>query len=73
MPMKNKVKEFVDARGMSVYRFIKDTGIAPNTGYSLYRNSHHMPSPGVLAAICDAYKVQPSEILEWVANQQQAS
>lgn len=70
MPMKNKVKAFIDRKGITVYRFIKDTGIATNTGYSLYRNDRHMPSPGVLAAICDTYQVQPSEILEWVETKE---
>jgi DNA-binding Xre family transcriptional regulator len=68
MPMKNRVKQFVDSRDLTVYRFIKDTGIAPGTGYKLYKNSKHMPSPTVLEAICDTYEVQPNEILEWCKN-----
>jgi DNA-binding Xre family transcriptional regulator len=65
MPMKNKIKQFVDSRSLTVYQFIKETGIAPGTGYKLYKNPRHMPSPTVLEIICDTYEVQPGEILEW--------
>lgn len=36
MPIKNKIKEFVDDQGISVYRFRKDTRIAQRTAYDLY-------------------------------------
>lgn len=64
--MKNTVKEFLSARGLSVYRFIQDTGISPATGYKLAKKSSYLPSVRVLESICDAYKVQPGELLKWV-------
>lgn len=67
--MRNKIKEFVDDRGLTVYQFIKETGIAPGTGYKLYKDSKHRPSPDVLEAICDTYEIQPNEVLEWVKDQ----
>lgn len=65
MPMRNKVKQFIDAKGITAYQFIKETGIAPGTGYKLYKDPKHMPSPVVLEIICDTYEIQPNEILEW--------
>lgn len=68
MPMKNRVRSFLDARGITPYQFIKDTGIAPATGYKLAKNPDHLPSITVLQAICDRYEVQPSEIIYWIDN-----
>lgn len=68
--MKNRVKSFLEARNLSVYQFVKDTGIASATGYKLARKSEYLPSIRVLEAICDTYKVQPSELLEWVPRSQ---
>jgi DNA-binding Xre family transcriptional regulator len=65
MPMKNRVKKFLEAQGLSAYQFIKDTGIAPATGYKLAKTVDYLPSIRVLEVICDTYKVQPGEILEW--------
>lgn len=69
MPVRNKIKEFVDGRGLTAYQFIKETGIAPGTGYKLYKDSKHRPSPDVLEAICDTYEIQPNEVLEWVKDE----
>ena len=45
---------------------MKDVGVAQATAYSLYDNPHQLPSSTVLSKICDTYKIQPGEILEWV-------
>ena len=66
--MINKVKEFLDTRGVTPYRFRLDVGIAQRTAYDLYNNSGQLPSSVVLSKICDTYKVQPGEILEWVPS-----
>lgn len=66
MPLRNKVKRFVEAREPSVYKFRKKAGLAQETAYKLYKDSNHLPSPRTLEKICDAYRVQPSELLEWV-------
>jgi DNA-binding Xre family transcriptional regulator len=63
--MRNRVKFFLEAKGISAYQFIKDTGIAPTTGYKLAKDPSHLPSIRVLEVICNTYKVQPGEILEW--------
>lgn len=69
MPMRNKIKEFVDSRGMTAYQFIKETGIAAGTGYKLYKDPKHRPSPDVLEIICDTYEIQPNDILEWIKDE----
>ncbi len=66
--MRNKIKEFVDSRGLTAYQFIKETGIAPGTGYKLYKDSKHRPSPDVLEVICDTYEIQPNDVLEWIKD-----
>jgi DNA-binding Xre family transcriptional regulator len=65
MPMKNRVKQFLQERQLSAYQFIKDTGIAPTTGYKLAKNEFHLPSITVLSAICDRYEIQPEKIVYW--------
>lgn len=71
--MKNKVKSFLESRGLSAYKFIQDTGIAPATGYALAKDENHLPSIRVLESICDTYKIQPGDLLEWVGDQDVAS
>lgn len=71
MPIKNKIKEFVDDQGISVYRFRKDTRIAQRTAYDLYNKPEQLPSPNVLRKICDTYQVQPSALIEWIPQVKQ--
>ncbi|BAZ65717.1 MAG: helix-turn-helix transcriptional regulator [Pelatocladus maniniholoensis HA4357-MV3] len=70
MPIQNRVKSFLVGRNLSAYQFIKDTGIAPATGYKLAKKSSYLPSIRVLEVICDTYKVQLNEILEWVEEKE---
>lgn len=66
MPMKNKIKEFVDRQGISVYQFWQDTGISRTTAYALYNNPAQYPGRDVMDAICSKYRIQPGDLLEWV-------
>ncbi|HLP92219.1 MAG TPA: helix-turn-helix transcriptional regulator [Nostocaceae cyanobacterium] len=68
MPVRNKIKQFLDQKGITAYKFRKDVGIAQRTAYDLYNNPDQLPSSTVLSKICDTYKVQPNEILEWVES-----
>lgn len=63
--LRNKIKHFLDIRGITCYRFMKDVGIAQGTAYALYDNPDQIPASNVLSKICDAYEVQPGELLEW--------
>lgn len=62
--MINKVKLLVDSKGISVYRFGKEAGIAQTTAYALYNDPRHLPSIGVLKRICEVYQVQPNDVIE---------
>ncbi len=66
--MKNTIREFLEKRGITRYRFYKDVGIAPKTAYDLYSSPEQLPASTVLAKICDTYKVQPGELLIWVGD-----
>ena len=70
MPMRNKVKQFLESRGISAYRMIQDAKISDTTGYKLAADSSYIPSAKVLEAICEAYKVQPGELLEWLPREE---
>jgi DNA-binding Xre family transcriptional regulator len=70
MPVKNCIKEFVDSKGITVYQFRKDTGIAQRTAYDLYNNPWQLPNASVLTKICDAYEVQPGSLLVWIPQKQ---
>ncbi len=64
--MKNRIKDFLAEKGISVYRFRKDVGIAASTAYDLSNKPEQLPSSTVLSKICDTYEVQPDKILVWV-------
>jgi DNA-binding Xre family transcriptional regulator len=66
MVLKNRVKEFTESRGITIYKFVQQTGIAMSTGYKLSQNPNHLPSITVLQAICDRYEIQPNEIVYWI-------
>ena len=68
MPVKNRIREFIDERGLSVYRFRQEVGVAQKTAYDLCNNPDQLPSSTVLKKICDTYEVQPNEILVWVKS-----
>ena len=66
--MRNKIKEFIDGKGITVYRFREDTGIANKTAYDLYNHPDKYPAESVMSKICAAYRVQPGDLLEWVPD-----
>ena len=66
MPMRNKIKAFVDSHGISVYEFRKRAGIANKTAYDLYNHPEQYPGRDVMDKICTAFQIQPGELLEWV-------
>jgi DNA-binding Xre family transcriptional regulator len=66
----NTIKEFIERRGISVYRFRKDVGVAQSTAYDLVNNPDRIPNAEVLDKICTAYEVQPGEFIKWVPGSQ---
>ncbi len=65
--MINKIKNLVDSKGISVYKFRQETGISSTTAYELYNNPKHLPSIRVLERVCEAYELQPNDVLEIVS------
>lgn len=66
MPVRNKLKEFVEGKGLSIYQFWQDVGISRTTAYSLSNDASQLPNSSVLHKICDHYRIQPCEILQWI-------
>lgn len=68
MTVRNTIKTFIEQRGISVYKFRKDIGVAQSTAYDLVNNPDRIPNADVLNKICEAYRVQPGELLEWIPD-----
>jgi DNA-binding Xre family transcriptional regulator len=73
MSVKNRIGEFIKERGITAYRFWKDTGLARPTAYRVCADSTYPLAGDVLNKICTAYKIQPGEILYWVEDSSDAS
>jgi DNA-binding Xre family transcriptional regulator len=69
MTIRNKIKRFIELRGITTYRFRKDTGIAQSTAYDLVATPGRIPDASVLEKLCGTYKVQPGEFIEWVPDE----
>jgi DNA-binding Xre family transcriptional regulator len=68
MTVQNTLKTFIEERGISVYRFRKDIGVAQSTAYELVNNPDRIPNAEVLNKICQAYQIQPGCILSWIPD-----
>lgn len=68
MTVRNTIKTFIEQRGISVYKFRKDIGVAQSTAYDLVNNPDRIPNADVLNKICETYRVQPGELLEWIPD-----
>lgn len=66
MPMRNKIKELLDSRGITRYEFWKKTGVAQRTAYDLYDKPEQYPSGEVMDKICSTYGVMPNDVIEWI-------
>ncbi|MBD2100657.1 helix-turn-helix transcriptional regulator [Leptolyngbya sp. FACHB-261] len=69
MPLRNKIKDLVDGRGITPYRFWKDTGLSRNTAYNLYNDPTYIPGAEIITAICEVYKCQPGDFLMWLEDE----
>lgn len=66
--LKNRIQSLLKSRRITAYRFIKETGIGATLGYELARDPAKIPSVAIIEKICDTYKIQPSEIIDWIEN-----
>lgn len=67
--IKNRIKDILEARQESAYRFWQNTGLAQRTAYRLAADSNQVPTGEVLNTICKAYKVGVAEVLEYVPDE----
>jgi DNA-binding Xre family transcriptional regulator len=66
MPVRNTVRRFIDEKlKITRYEFSERTGLSKTTVYNLYDNPEQIPNGLALNKICDCYKIQPGELLEW--------
>ena len=68
LAIRNRIREFIDERGISVYRLIKESGISSTTGYALANHPDRIPDASTMDAICRAYKCQPGDFLEHIPD-----
>lgn len=68
MAMRNWIKQLVDSRGISIYRFWQDTGISRNTAYDLYNTPSRYPTAEVMEAIIKTYNLEPNDVIECVSE-----
>jgi len=60
----NRLKELLDARGVSSFKLSKLTQLSPTTTRKIYSDKDYIPSPDVLERICIGLEIQPGDILE---------
>jgi DNA-binding Xre family transcriptional regulator len=63
--MRHTIGEFIKQRGLTAYRFWKDTGLSRPTAYRVCSDPYYPVAGDVLEKICDTYSIQPGEILIW--------
>lgn len=68
MPVLNTIKNFIDNRQISRYRFWQDTGLGRDTAYRLCNDPTYVPTGNVLEKICATYGVQPGDLLTWIPD-----
>ena len=67
--MQNKIKKFIDERGVSRYKFWQETKLGRDTAYRLCNDPNYIPTGNVLDKICATYKIQPGELLVWLPDE----
>ena len=73
MAVINRLKEFCEERGISAYSIQRDTAVSASTIYRLNKDPSLMPSSPTIEALCDYYKVQPTEIIRWVPDEERVA
>lgn len=65
--MRNKIKAFVDNRGITPIQLHRDTRIAVRTAYRLYHHATCIPTPQVMEKIWKKYGAE-SDYFSYIAN-----
>lgn len=66
MGMKNTIRELIQARSITAYRFWKDVGCSRDVAYRLVNDPSYIPRESVMEMICRAYALQPGDFLIYV-------
>lgn len=66
--MQNRIKKFIEDKGISRYKFWQDTKLGRDTAYRLCNDPSYIPTGSVLDKICTTYRVQPGEFLVWLSD-----
>jgi Cro/C1-type HTH DNA-binding domain len=61
--VKNRIKQLVDAKNETRYKFWKKTGLAQNTAYRLYDDPEYIPGKEVIGKICNVYGWIPGDFI----------
>lgn len=73
MPVINRLKDFCEERKITAYSIQRDTSVSASTVYRLYKDTSLMPSSPTIEALCEYYRVQPTEIILWVDSDRTAT
>jgi DNA-binding Xre family transcriptional regulator len=68
--VRNRLNEFIKERGITAYRFWKDTGLSRPTAYRVCSDPEYPLAGEVLDKICDTYQIQPGAILYWTPKKE---
>ena len=60
-----RVKEILDARGISIVDAAKMTGLTYTTVAGLYKNIYVRVGNDTIAALCDGLGIEPGDIFEY--------
>ena len=63
------MKRLIDQRGITPYRFWKDTGLHKATAYRLYDDSAYIPGREVMETIAKVYGWQPGWYISYVPDE----
>ena len=68
MTVQNRIKKFIDERGISRYKLWQETKLGRDTAYRLCNDPTYIPTGNVLDKLCATYRVQPGEFLVWIPD-----
>lgn len=64
--LKNQIKQILQDRGISTYRFWKEIGTSEVTAYRLVNDCNYIPGGEVLDKVCKFLDCQPGDVLQRV-------
>lgn len=67
--VRNDLKRLIDEKGITPYRFWKDTGFNKGTAYRLYDDPDYIPGKEVMEKIAQVYGWEPKAYVVYVPNE----